>query len=253
MLSLPIETASEVEVLTRMLERERAARKRAEQLMTEKCRELFQSHTEMQRTSKALAEEVRRSRAVFNTAAEGIVIFDSSGRIESCNLAAEQIFGIPSGCMELNICQLLPQAAFCLNNGQCLVSGLRRLLGESNETNGSTLDGSEIPLEFVISEFEANGATAFSGIVRDLSRRKQLEAKLAQAQKLESVGQLAAGIAHELNTPIQFVGNNTRFLKEAFETISQLFELYEQWWLSAKRSAKCHKFHAFSRPAVKLT
>ena len=64
--------------------------------------------------------------------------------------------------------------------------------------------------------------------MRDLSRRKQLEGKLAQAQKLESVGQLASGIAHELNTPIQFVDNNTRFLKDAFASIRQIFNQYEQ-------------------------
>lgn len=51
-----------------------------------------------------------------------------------------------------------------------------------------------------------------------------LESQLAQAQKLESVGQLAAGIAHELNTPIQFVGDNTRFLKESFQAIEGVLQ-----------------------------
>ena len=46
---------------------------------------------------------------------------------------------------------------------------------------------------------------------------RQLELELHQAQKLEAVGRLAAGIAHEINTPIQFIGDNTRFLQDAFQ------------------------------------
>lgn len=60
----------------------------------------------------------------------------------------------------------------------------------------------------------------------DVTEKRLLEMQLAQAQKLESIGQLAAGIAHEINTPIQYVGNNTRFMQEAFEALSGLCRLY---------------------------
>ncbi len=58
----------------------------------------------------------------------------------------------------------------------------------------------------------------------DLARRKALESQLAHAQKMESVGQLAAGVAHELNTPIQFVGDNIQFLKSSFADIETLLD-----------------------------
>ncbi len=54
----------------------------------------------------------------------------------------------------------------------------------------------------------------------DITDRRKLEARLAHVQKLESIGELAAGVAHEINTPIQYVGDNVRFLQEAFESLA---------------------------------
>jgi signal transduction histidine kinase len=64
---------------------------------------------------------------------------------------------------------------------------------------------------------------------REKTEKQQqlLEIRLAQAQKLESIGQLAAGIAHEINTPIQYVGDNTRFLGEAFDDFIKALRHYQ--------------------------
>ena len=63
------------------------------------------------------------------------------------------------------------------------------------------------------------------------------QSKVVESQKLESIGQLAAGIAHEINTPIQFIGDNTRFLKEAFGNLREVISACERALQSAERAA----------------
>jgi two-component system NtrC family sensor kinase len=64
------------------------------------------------------------------------------------------------------------------------------------------------------------------GAILDVTDRKRAEAELSHARKLEAVGQLAAGIAHEINTPAQYVGDGIYFMKEAFESYKPLIEIY---------------------------
>jgi len=62
---------------------------------------------------------------------------------------------------------------------------------------------------------------------RMLLEKQQIEQDLAQAERLRTIGQLAAGIAHEINTPTQYLGDNARFLKDAFHDIGRLLDDFE--------------------------
>ena len=86
--------------------------------------------------------------------------------------------------------------------------GLKRQIGASICLNMDTM----------------NKKTGFKGIARDISERKFNEDQLSQNRRMESIGQLAAGIAHEINTPIQYIGDNIQFLKDSCEDITNLLK-----------------------------
>jgi two-component system, NtrC family, sensor kinase len=71
----------------------------------------------------------------------------------------------------------------------------------------------------------------------DVTDREILGQQLRQAQKLEAIGQLAAGIAHEINTPIQYVGDNTRFLQESWPSFDKLFHIAREMQQQATSGA----------------
>jgi signal transduction histidine kinase len=87
-----------------------------------------------------------------------------------------------------------------------------------------------------------NGAVVrYDGMCEDITERKSLQEQLLQAQKLESIGQLAAGIAHEINTPTQYIGDNTRFVRDAFEDLKCLWDEFQELAEAARANDGCRR------------
>ncbi len=88
-------------------------------------------------------------------------------------------------------------------------------------------------------------------ILRDLTEQKHDEAQRHQSQKMESIGQLAAGVAHEINTPIQFVGDNLRFLGDSFGDLTAVLGAHAKLLESARANGALVEAIAATDAAVK--
>lgn len=107
-------------------------------------------------------------------------------------------------------------------NGRCPVLDLGETLDHS-ERLFHMVSGDTRPILKSVVPISLNGEDVLLETFIDISARKAEERRSLQSQKLESIGQLAAGIAHEINTPIQYIGDNTRFLGEALEDLDVLW------------------------------
>lgn len=167
--------------------------------------------------------------AILNTAADGIISIDDEGIMLSFNQAAGKIFGYSAAeALGQNVSLLMP-APFRDEHDAHLArycqTRVRHAIGSHREVTARHKDGTTFPVELGVSELSTDDGSVFIGTLRDVTARKTLEGQLVQAQKLESIGQLAAGVAHEINTPIQFIGDNTRFLEGAFNDLRTLLTI----------------------------
>lgn len=98
------------------------------------------------------------------------------------------------------------------------------------------IDSRKLIFEVLISRM-LDVSEKFTGLLiifTNITERKRVERQLAQAQKLESIGQLAAGIAHEINTPTQYVNDNIRFIKDSCNDLSKVITICHQIKLAVK-------------------
>lgn len=172
----------------------------------------------LQATELMLQESVTRQRDIVEHLADGLIIIDQEGNIDSVNSMGNKMFKYESATLEgRGISTLMPNVALSELLNQCLSNPER---SQTRVTEGIKRNGQHFPIEVSCSTMSTSidRLHFFNCVIRDISQRVQLEQKLRQAQKLESIGQLAAGIAHEINTPTQYVSDNTSFIKNAAQT-----------------------------------
>jgi len=86
-------------------------------------------------------------------------------------------------------------------------------------------NGEDIPIELSVSHFTYEEVMYFTLVIRDIRERERMQQQILQAQKMESVGTLAAGIAHEINTPTQYIRNYCIFLQDAFNDLAKYVKM----------------------------
>jgi len=187
----------------------------------------------------ALREAERKYRGIFDEAIVGIFQSTPEGRFLSVNpsMASTYGYGTPEEMIE-SITNMSGQFYVDPKRRDEFIGTLDKLGDVQNfEFEAFRRDGSKIWVSMNVRAIHQNGVVVrFEGMCEDITERNLLREQLVQAQKLESVGQLAAGIAHEINTPTQYIGDNVRFLKDAFKDIKDLLANYERLLLAAQTS-----------------
>ena len=188
----------------------------------------FVDITERKRAEKELqlaqfASE-HASDAIFRVGAQGQIVYVNLEACRSSERSREEL-------LTLTIPDIDP--LFSKEAWTAFWEGLKTQGSMTLETVHQTKHGRVFPVEVTANYLELDGQEFILSFVRDISERNTLEGQLRHAQKLESIGQLAAGIAHEINTPTQFVTDNLTFLRDSWSAIGDLLELYR----SAVRNA----------------
>jgi len=220
--------------------------------LTEANDALQQEIVDRCRAEDSLEESRLLLEQIFNSIKSAVFVLHieqpGSMRIIKCNAAASAIFGYEADEMTGHPIDVLyvDEASVKVFINYTAAAVEEKGFSHLAEFNMVRKGGEVFPAEQTVTPMmDDNGkCTGWVSVIRDITdkrkaetERRKLEVQLFQAQKLESIGDLASGIAHEINTPIQYVGDNTEFLLGAFNDLDRLLQQYDRITAELKQGA----------------
>jgi len=196
--------------------------------------------------------------AIFDASVEGFITHDLSGTIRSANAAVETIFGYqPEELVGCNISKLIPLSP---RAGSPPVA---KPEGQIQEVEGLHKNGSVVPLDLSLARYSINDTDYVTSIVRDVSLRKHREQQdkehlneLAHVTRLGLMGEMASGIAHEVNQPLSAISSYTQvslnLIDKENPDLTRLTEILHKTQQQALRAGRIiHRMREFVKSQAK--
>jgi PAS domain S-box-containing protein len=198
--------------------------------------------TKRRTAEEALRASEARKGAMLEAAIDAVITMDDSGRITEFSPAAERTFGYSRDDVigkELADVLVPPDLRERHRGGlaRYLATGEATILGRRIELRALRADGQQIPVEVAINRIDVPGPPTFTGYVRDISAQRRLEESLRQAQKMDAIGQLAGGVAHDFNNMLTVIDGFSTLLLDELDTTDARRELVEEIQRATGRAA----------------
>ena len=182
----------------------------------------------LQRANIEIKNHAIRNQSILTSAVDAIITIDSTGVVDAFNPAAKRLFGYsPNQVIGKNVKMLMPEPYRSAHDGYLenyARTGEAKVIGIGREVLGRREDGSTFPVELSVGEMVIAGKRMYTGILRDITDRKEAEQALRAAKQAAEEANLAkstflANMSHELRTPLNAIIGYSELLIDESEDL----------------------------------